>query len=155
MQAEKKLIPLPLYKKIHASVPVLCVDVVVVNSEGHFLLVKRANEPEKGKWWFLGGRVFRGERVKEAALRKVKEETGLSGTIKKELGHYEYLSKKGYFKSIGAHMFAIVFLVKIDSRKTVHLDGQSSEFKWFSGVEPTFNSYIKDFLKRAGFKARK
>lgn len=45
------------------------------------LLVKRGNEPGRGKWSFPGGLVNVGEAVREAAKREVKEETGLSVKI--------------------------------------------------------------------------
>lgn len=41
-------------------------------------MVKRGNDPGKGKWSFPGGLVNIGEEVREAVKRKVKEETGLS-----------------------------------------------------------------------------
>jgi mutator protein MutT len=42
------------------------------------LMVKRGNDPGKGKWSFPGGLVNLGEEVREAVKREVKEETGLS-----------------------------------------------------------------------------
>ena len=44
-------------------------------------MVKRGNEPGRGKWSFPGGLVNIGEAVREAAKREVKEETGLSVKI--------------------------------------------------------------------------
>ncbi len=44
-------------------------------------MVKRGNEPGRGKWSFPGGLVNVGEAVREAAKREVKEETGLSVKI--------------------------------------------------------------------------
>lgn len=41
------------------------------------LLIQRGKEPMAGKWSFPGGSVEFGERLKEAALREAREETGL------------------------------------------------------------------------------
>jgi ADP-ribose pyrophosphatase YjhB (NUDIX family) len=64
------------------------VTVVVVEHEGRILLGRRNIEPAKGRWTFLGGYVNRGEKVEEAALREVKEETNLTVTLTGLLGIY-------------------------------------------------------------------
>ncbi len=59
----------------------LCaVDVVVVR-DGKILLVRRKKEPFAGKWALPGGIIEEGESAEEAAIREVKEETGLSVKI--------------------------------------------------------------------------
>jgi 8-oxo-dGTP diphosphatase len=64
------------------------VAVVVVWHEGKFLLGKRSIEPGKGKWSFFGGYVQRGEKVEEAAMREVKEETNLDVQLEGLIGIY-------------------------------------------------------------------
>src|SRR5207237_10743639 len=64
------------------------VAVVVVWHEGRFLLGKRSIEPGKGKWSFFGGYVERGEKVEEAAMREVKEETNLDVRLEGLTGVY-------------------------------------------------------------------
>jgi ADP-ribose pyrophosphatase YjhB (NUDIX family) len=49
----------------------------VVVSNGKVLLVRRAIEPQLGRWSFPSGYVNRGERVEHAAAREVQEETRL------------------------------------------------------------------------------
>jgi len=43
------------------------------------LLVRRANPPQPGHWGFPGGKVDWGEGVAQAAIRELKEETGIDG----------------------------------------------------------------------------
>jgi colanic acid biosynthesis protein WcaH len=40
--------------------------------------VERASEPVKGVWWWPGGRLLKGETFFDAAIRKAKQETGLT-----------------------------------------------------------------------------
>jgi ADP-ribose pyrophosphatase YjhB (NUDIX family) len=42
-----------------------------------FLMVLRDREPDRGKWGFPGGAIEVGETVAEAALRELREETGV------------------------------------------------------------------------------
>lgn len=51
----------------------------VLWKDGRVLLVQRANPPAQGLWGFPGGRQHLGETLAEAALRELKEETGVSG----------------------------------------------------------------------------
>ncbi|MEU3275273.1 NUDIX domain-containing protein [Saccharomonospora sp. NPDC006951] len=54
-----------------------CVGGLVHDEAGRLLLIKRRNEPARGKWSLPGGRVERGETDAAAVVREVLEETGL------------------------------------------------------------------------------
>jgi len=152
MLVYKKRIPKTLYRKIHQILPIITVD-LVVKSGFNFLLVKRKNEPEANVWYFPGGRLFKNEHLLDAAKRKLREETGLSGKNYKLLGIHEhfYNPKLSYFKGFGSHVLAVVYKVEVSKKGNIKLDSQSSDFKWFSKVEKYFPSYLKKFLKISGF----
>ena len=78
--------------------PIRSVAVCTRNNDNQILLVKRAVEPEKGKWCLPGGFVERGETTRETALRELKEETGLAATSPQLLGVETHLN--GYFGDI-------------------------------------------------------
>ena len=59
-----------------SSSPIPAVIAVVVH-EGQALLVRRANPPDAGLWGFPGGKIEFGETVKDAAIRELREETGV------------------------------------------------------------------------------
>jgi 8-oxo-dGTP diphosphatase len=62
----------------------------IVEMDGRIVLLKRAIDPQKGKWVLPGGYVDRGEEVKAAAVRETEEECGLKVRIKELLGLYSY-----------------------------------------------------------------
>ena len=66
----------------------MLVAVVVVRHKGKFLLGRRTIDPGKGMWSFFGGYVDRGEKVEDAALREVKEETNLDVQLEGLIGIY-------------------------------------------------------------------
>lgn len=84
--------------------PVLGVGAVILQREDEtrrILLIERGNPPLAGLWSLPGGGVETGERLEEAIVREVSEETGLDVTpdsiatvferiIRDELGDCEY-----------------------------------------------------------------
>lgn len=144
-------IPAALYKKIQRSVPIVCVDLIVISGK-KFLLVKRRYEPEAGRWFFPGGRMLKNELAIESARRKLKEETGLVGRDFKLIGLFEYLSTNGRFKNSSTHTPCLVFIARVAKNARVRIDSENTEFQWFSRIKNEFHPYSKQFLRIAGFK---
>lgn len=89
------------------------VVLVVVEHEGKILLGRRKMEPGRGKWSFLGGFVNREETVAQAAVREIKEETGLDVMLDGVVGVYDDVAASLVFPVYSAHvMTSTVELVK-------------------------------------------
>ena len=88
------------------TAPQVAVAAVVVD-DGRVLLIRRRNEPARGRWTLPGGRVLPGERLAEAVVRELAEETGLVGTVERFLDVVERIG--------GGHHYVIVdYLVHVD-----------------------------------------
>lgn len=133
------MIPVDQYKQIVEVLPILCVDIIVTNTCGEYLLVKRANEPLKGQWWVIGGRVYKGETLEQAAIRKVKEEVSLDLDRVNAIGYYEdVFFKNSLGVADGLQTVSIVFRGIVDGRQAVKLDSQSTDWKYSKALPENF-----------------
>jgi 8-oxo-dGTP diphosphatase len=68
--------------------PLLTVDCVVFDPADRLLLIRRGHAPFKGRYALPGGFVDVGETVEAAALRELREETGIEGRVVRLIGIY-------------------------------------------------------------------
>jgi 8-oxo-dGTP diphosphatase len=68
----------PMIAPLPAPVP--AVGVVCLREES-VLLIRRGTPPRQGEWSLPGGRIEPGERAVDAALRELREETGVEAEI--------------------------------------------------------------------------
>ena len=137
------MIPEPLWLDILANVPVVCVDVVIVR-DGKALLVLRAEHPAKGEWWFPGGRVLKGEALRQTAHRKALEEVGLNCHVGPMLRLEEM-----HFDDGDVHSVTACFLLWPKDDSEVVLDRTCLAGKWVDGLEG-MDGYVRACLGEAG-----
>lgn len=142
-------LPEDFYARVHESMPILCVDVVVTNGES-VLLIRRGREPEKGTWWFPGGRLLRDEKLKYGVTRVVKDETGLAVFNPTFLTVAETLFDEDPFgHGKGTHTVNMVYLAR--ARETaifsVMLDDNHDDHRWVP-IKDVFSGDYNDYVKR-------
>ena len=79
--------------EIYYQNPLPAATALVVNQHNQLLLGIRAIEPAKGEWGLPGGFIEMGETMEQAALRELKEETGLVGEILSFIGCFSQESR--------------------------------------------------------------
>ena len=126
--------------------PSLAVD-VVIKIRGGVVLVKRRNEPYKGKWALPGGFVEYGEKVELAAAREALEETGIEVELQELLGVY---SDPG--RDPRGHTVSVCYIAKWAGGKLkAASDAAEAEiFRRIPWQELAFDH--AQILKDAGFK---
>lgn len=91
---------------------------------------------EPARWQLPKGLVGRGETPEEAALREVREETGLACEIEGELERVEYwYFSKGGARRVRFHKFVHFYLMRFASGDVSGHDDEVNEARWVDAEE--------------------
>ena len=94
---------------MHYKSPKITADGAILK-DGKILLIKRKNNPFKNKWALPGGFVEYNERVEDACIREILEETGLRTKIIELIGIYSDPNRDPR-----GHVITAVYMLEIDS----------------------------------------
>ncbi|HTK59982.1 MAG TPA: NUDIX domain-containing protein [Candidatus Baltobacteraceae bacterium] len=101
------------------------------SDEREILLVK--THKWGNRWSVVGGKVRRNERLLDALVREVKEETGLLGQPGAHLATFDQIKGSGYYQAGTQHVF-VDYVVRADSRR-VTLNEEAQEHIWIPAKE--------------------
>ena len=130
-----------LFQKIRESMPLASVDLLVVHG-GRLLLMRRLNEPGRGVWFLPGGRIRYGETLREAVLRELEEETGLTPTR---------IEAKGSMSHIwpDAHYVTTFFRIDVED-DDVRINPEHGEYMWVEELPDDVHPFVIEMVERAG-----
>ena len=108
--------------------PSVTTDMVVVagNNPRKVLLIKRGIEPFKGMWALPGGFVEENEDLLIAALRELKEETGVENVVPVQIGAF---GKPG--RDPRGHTIAIAYLAILPKIVKTSAGDDAENANWF------------------------
>lgn len=134
--------------------PLVSLDILITNSEGNFLFGKRKNSPAKGSFFFPGGRLWKGEMIKDAIDRILKGEIRLKNSIQEFifLGFFEHHYQDSFFweddSNLSTHYIALTFKIEINqSWEEIDLSEQHSEKIWLSLEGALQNEEVHPYCK--------
>jgi colanic acid biosynthesis protein WcaH len=151
-----------IYAQLVRDCVICCVDILLVRisptGTKQCLLVERASEPVKGVWWLPGGRLLKGETFFDAAIRKAKQETGLTQVKPIQVlgvwntffptSHWDTTTQKG------TQTVNPIVLVELETHGAdVVLDETCEQWRWI-GLDPNEaerngeDKYVVGALKR-------
>lgn len=108
--------------------PRVGVGMLIVDS-GKILLARRKKAPEAGHWGILGGKLEKGEILKEAAIRETEEECGL------RIGDAAFLFLSEQIDIDGQHWISAIFTAHdIEGEAQITEPHAFSDMDWF-GLE--------------------
>lgn len=116
-------------KRLYPDQPIVGIGVIIVHEE-KIVLIKRSNEPARGKWTIPGGLVDLGEPMENAVIREALEETCLevdNPRLVDVVGHVEH-DQDGKVKY---HYVIIDYLVHIRGGN-ISAASDAAELRWVS-----------------------
>ena len=137
------------------TVPIRCEGVAVVvlkkyQNEFHVLMLKRAGRMLHDEWCYIGGGIEQGEKAWEAALREVREETGIT-----DIRLYTSNQFEQFYSQVEDYIYmAPVFVGYVHEEQSVQLNHEHSDYRWMSFDEAKQNAAmpgiddILDFVEK-------
>jgi colanic acid biosynthesis protein WcaH len=134
------------YRQIVDVLPILTMDIQVMNCNGAILQVRRAQEPLKGEWWTPGGRMYKGETMLEACQRILWQELNIApGDVARVQfkGVLPFENDRSAWNT-PAHTMSVVLdaiLANHFEASQIKLDTTSSDWRWSHCMDkhPKFN----------------
>lgn len=126
-----------IFKK---HLPLSCVDIILLNVNNEFLLVRRSISPYMGKWCLPGGIIRYREKMEKAVYRIVKEELGIKVNSLKYVGCFEKIYPK-------RHDISNCFVAHTRSHN-IKLNYQASKVSFFPKIPTNIAAFHKIMIKK-------
>tara|TARA_B100000886_G_C20324966_1_gene449809 strand:+ start:281 stop:709 length:429 start_codon:yes stop_codon:yes gene_type:complete len=124
----KHFIPELEYRNIVKKIPIFCID-FLIRCDDQILLLKRNENPLKGYYWIIGGRLLFKEKIDEAAERIQKREIGRNFKNYKLIGFSNYTYKNSH-NSRALHTPTLLYEVRVKEIFKPNLDSTHTNYKW-------------------------
>lgn len=126
--------------------PITAVAVFVFDQRQRLLLLRRARDPEKGKWVPPGGFVDAAETLEEAATRETQEETGLIPT---KLAYLSSHPNYYVYGGLGRQVCDVFFTAEVSSSMVNLQREEAGDFQWMAPQEIDSGSLAFDSMRHA------
>jgi ADP-ribose pyrophosphatase YjhB (NUDIX family) len=125
--------------------PKPCNGLIIENSQGEILLIKRKYDPDKGKWDVPGGFVDQQENLEQSAIREAKEE--LNAEIK-DIHYLASYSDTYDFQSMTYP--SLIFMLSASLKgSSLKAADDAEEIKFFPKNQIPWDNLAFNFLKPA------
>jgi colanic acid biosynthesis protein WcaH len=148
MDQQTEYIPEETFATCLEHTPQPCVDLVVEYEDG-ILLTRRQNEPAKGEWFWPGSRIYKGERLDDAATRVAREELGLYPVSTERIGVSEHFWERTSVEGLETrHTIPIVYRVVPEPGQSITLDSQHDEYRIVTAPPEDAHRYVQEYFER-------
>lgn len=145
MEVHDTHIPDEEFSTFLEQMPQVCVELVVESTQG-VLLGKRTSKPKR--WFWPGGRLYKGEQLEEAVHRIADEELGIDVAIHELLGAQSHYWEPDETRTgVSRHTVNLVYHVcPATDDFTIELDDQHSDYRFVSTPDPDFHEYVREYF---------
>ncbi|GJL95520.1 MAG: DNA mismatch repair protein MutT [Hyphococcus sp.] len=123
------------------------VGAVVFRDDDEVLIIKRGKEPFLGAWSIPGGGLHYGEKLEDAAIREVREETGLEIQLVGLLGAFDGLQSDEEQDGFTSHTVIIDYVAEWVSGEPVA--GDDAAEAEFVSIEKAISRMSWDVTRQA------
>ncbi|WP_431027675.1 NUDIX domain-containing protein [Lysinibacillus sp. LZ02] len=116
---------------------------IVENSRGEWLVVKKCYSGLKGRWSLPAGFVQEGETIDDAAVREIKEETGIDCIVQGLVGF-----RTGVIRGEISDNMAILYCTLVDDAQQIIVqEHEISEACWMTPAQLAVDEQANQMLK--------
>ena len=133
-------IPEKDYRKIIKSIPIFCID-FLIRHEDKYLLLKRKEEPMKGIYWVIGGRLRFRESINQCAMRIQNQEIGRYFSNFKLIGFSNYIFDYLY-ESRATHTPTLLYEIVVEKTFEPGLDENHLDYIWSKSLPKVLKESI-------------
>lgn len=108
------------------------------------LLIKRGEHPYKGKWALPGGFLQVTETLEKAAIRELREETGIEKAYMEQLYSFSSLDRDPR-----ARIISVAYLALLNKRTLLRATTDATEAKWFEVSYKKLSKHTKKLILRS------
>lgn len=145
MSVHDEHVPDDSYQTFLERMPQVCVEVVLETGKG-ILLAKRVNHPRR--WFWPGGRLYKGEAIEAAARRVARAELGIEIELRDRLGVYAHFWRPASAGGPSRHTVNIPYVAApADPPPDITLDDQHDDARFVTGVEAWMHEYVEQYLR--------
>lgn len=138
------------YIKLVKNAPLIAIDYLVIYKK-KILLGKRNNRPAKGFWFVPGGRIKKNEKIDDAFIRILFEETMIESHRYEFsfLGVYEHFYSENAFNApnIDTHYITLGYFKEFEKSINTSLLDQHDKQEWWGVYDALSSDLVHAFTK--------
>ena len=141
-----------VYREMMDRMPICTVDILFFNAEkDRVLLGLRRRAPYRGRYFSLGGRLFKNETLRAAAVRQARTEAGVAVRAPRLVcgGVLNEINPGSIFRGVNYHAVNVYWGYRLGKSEKLNFqpDDQHSELAWLAVRSPRIHPLVREKIK--------
>ena len=147
-------LPAAEFASMVENMPLIAIDLLVENHEGHYLLGWRNNPPALSSWFVPGGRIRKNETLDAAFQRITLTELGTAFHLDQSSfkGIYQHFYNENFLGEQGqsTHYITLAYHLAIKTEQLSLPTDQHAHYRWTNQAsmqrDPQIHTYTRDYF---------